>query len=68
MDDKVTYAVGTLKGRIYFYDRRQPLEQQYSIKTGSTVHSLWTKSNILAAGCEDGIVKVFDTRMYKKKE
>ncbi len=63
--DKVTLAVSDIKGNIYLYDRRNPLQQIAKVKAGNTVHKLWASDSLLTAACEDGNLRAFDLKIIR---
>lgn len=44
------------------YDCRNPLKECGQVRTGNTVHQIWSEGYNLGAACEDGNVRYFDVR------
>lgn len=60
-------ALSTFNGTLAVFDARSPKEE-LKFSTGSTVHDLVAyKDYGLFAGCEDGLIKYYDIRNYKKE-
>lgn len=61
-------ALSTFNGTIAVFDSRSPKED-IKFSAGSTIHELISYRDYgLFAGCEDGLIKYFDIRNYKKPE
>lgn len=61
-------ALSTFNGTLAVFDSRSP-KDELKFSAGSTVHELIAyKDYGLFAGCEDGLIKYFDIRNYKKEE
>lgn len=45
------YNVSTIKGNIYMFDCRNPLNYSAKTRAGNTIHKLWADGYNLAAAC-----------------